>query len=38
MLLAFCDAHDHAAWNRTGAHRTVIVFDVLLPEYHRQAR
>jgi ornithine lipid ester-linked acyl 2-hydroxylase len=32
-LLAFCDAHEHTAWNETNERRTVLVFDVMRPEY-----
>jgi hypothetical protein len=32
-LLAFCDAHDHEAWNDTDAPRVVLVFDVIRPEH-----
>ena len=37
-LIAFSDAHEHASWNATDARRTVLVFDVMLPEYREQAR
>jgi hypothetical protein len=37
-LLAFCDAHEHASWNATGARRVVLVFDVMLPAYQRRLR
>ncbi len=32
-VLAFCDAHDHEAWNATDQRRVVFIFDVLRPEY-----
>jgi hypothetical protein len=32
-LVAFCDAHDHASWNRTAQRRVVLIVDVMLPEY-----
>jgi beta-hydroxylase len=35
-LLAFCDAHPHASWNRTAERRVVLVFDVVLPAYRRR--
>lgn len=37
-LLAFCDAHDHEAWNETDGRRVVIVFDVMRPEHLRRRR
>lgn len=33
QMLAFCDAHDHAAWNATDERRVVFIFDVMLPEF-----
>ena len=38
VLLAFCDAHDHASWNATDEHRVVLVFDVMRPPYIRRQR
>ncbi len=35
---AFCDAHEHSAWNATDALRVVLVVDVMKPEYWPQRR
>jgi aspartyl/asparaginyl beta-hydroxylase (cupin superfamily) len=31
--LMFCDAHKHEAWNKSTQRRTVLIVDVLSPEY-----
>lgn len=36
MLLAFCDAHEHASWNATSQRRIVLLVDVMRPEYLAQ--
>jgi hypothetical protein len=33
QMLAFCDAHDHEAWNATDERRVVLIFDLMLPEF-----
>lgn len=35
-LLAFCDAHQHRAWNNTKEDRYILLLDVLRPEYADQ--
>jgi ornithine lipid ester-linked acyl 2-hydroxylase len=37
-MMAFCDAHEHEAWNATDERRVVFIFDVLRPEYGDQTR
>jgi ornithine lipid ester-linked acyl 2-hydroxylase len=37
-LVAFCDAHDHAAWNATDHRRIVLVFDIMLERHRRRRR
>jgi aspartyl/asparaginyl beta-hydroxylase (cupin superfamily) len=37
-VLAFCDAHNHEAWNATDRTRVVFIFDVMRPEYAQQKR
>ena len=31
--LVFCDAHEHAAWNKTDKFRYILIVDVALPEF-----
>ncbi len=38
VMLAFCDAHEHASWNKTDARRVVLVLDVMLPEHRARQR
>jgi len=32
-LLAFCDAHQHTAWNNTNKDRYILLLDVIRPEF-----
>lgn len=38
QMLAFCDAHEHEAWNATGERRVVFIFDLMRPEYADRTR
>lgn len=35
--VAFCDAHEHSAWNNSSEARYVLIIDILLPEYESEA-
>ena len=35
-LFAFCDAHQHTAWNHTDQDRYILLLDVIRPEFAKQ--
>lgn len=35
---AFCDAHEHSAWNRTDKFRYILIVDVVLPQFIGQKK
>lgn len=35
-IMAFCDAHEHEAWNYTDKPRYVIILDIIRPEYRKK--
>lgn len=36
--LVFCDAHHHAAWNKTSSVRDILIIDVLLPQFEKDRK
>lgn len=32
-IFAFCDAHDHEAWNNTDQDRIILIIDIIRPEF-----
>ncbi len=37
-IFAFCDAHQHTAWNNSKEDRYILLFDVIRPEYIKQKK
>jgi aspartyl/asparaginyl beta-hydroxylase (cupin superfamily) len=35
-IVAFCDAHEHEAWNDTSKPRYIIILDIIKPEYRKK--
>jgi ornithine lipid ester-linked acyl 2-hydroxylase len=35
-IFAFCDAHEHEAWNNTKSDRIVLILDVIRPEFQNK--